>query len=166
MVHAIPAVMGSPKTFKKVHDIYTVQEHTVETRRDSADVDRRPSFQGAINYARPRPARVPRPTSGSWPVYMEKLATALKIGLHGKWEHRIKSGTGIAHIELTEHTLTVYRYSQSKLSQQELIDLQKATHFDKKELQQWYKGVLPGISHVFRSPRRQTNRASCFSQAS
>ncbi|QIW98885.1 hypothetical protein AMS68_004403 [Peltaster fructicola] len=32
--------------------------------------------------------------------------------------------------------------SQSKLSQQELSDLQKATHFDKKELQQWYKGFL------------------------
>ncbi|KAL1632987.1 Transmembrane 9 superfamily member 2 [Diplodia intermedia] len=32
--------------------------------------------------------------------------------------------------------------SQSKLTQQELSDLQKATHFDKKELQQWYKGFL------------------------
>ncbi|KAL0254808.1 Transmembrane 9 superfamily member 2 [Diplodia seriata] len=31
---------------------------------------------------------------------------------------------------------------QSKLTQQELSDLQKATHFDKKELQQWYKGFL------------------------
>ena len=31
-------------------------------------------------------------------------------------------------------------YSQSKLTQQELSELQKATHFDKKELQQWYKG--------------------------
>ncbi|KAL9053262.1 MAG: hypothetical protein Q9162_004870 [Coniocarpon cinnabarinum] len=32
--------------------------------------------------------------------------------------------------------------SQSKLSQQELQDLQDATQFDKKELQQWYKGFL------------------------
>lgn len=32
--------------------------------------------------------------------------------------------------------------SQSKLSQQELAELQKATHFDKKELQQWYKGTI------------------------
>lgn len=31
--------------------------------------------------------------------------------------------------------------SQSKLSQAELNDLQRATHFDKKELQQWYKGT-------------------------
>ncbi|KIM46297.1 hypothetical protein M413DRAFT_65187 [Hebeloma cylindrosporum] len=30
--------------------------------------------------------------------------------------------------------------SQSKLSQEQLADLQKNTYFDKKELQQWYKG--------------------------
>lgn len=32
--------------------------------------------------------------------------------------------------------------SQSKLSPQQLEELQKSTHFDKKELQQWYKGLL------------------------
>ncbi|GAB1197676.1 hypothetical protein APSETT444_006978 [Aspergillus pseudonomiae] len=32
--------------------------------------------------------------------------------------------------------------SQSKLSPTQLDELQKATHFDKKELQQWYKGFL------------------------
>ncbi|KAK5007913.1 hypothetical protein LTR28_004675 [Elasticomyces elasticus] len=32
---------------------------------------------------------------------------------------------------------------QSKLSPQELSELQKATHFDKKELQQWYKALAP-----------------------
>jgi hypothetical protein len=46
----------------------------------------------------------------------------------------------VGHTLLESMTLIV-RYSQSKLSQQELADLQKATHFDKKELQQWYKGV-------------------------
>lgn len=30
--------------------------------------------------------------------------------------------------------------SQTKLSQEQLSQLQKDTHFDKKELQQWYKG--------------------------
>jgi len=34
------------------------------------------------------------------------------------------------------------RHRQSKLSQQDLADLQKVTKFDKKELQQWYKGFL------------------------
>jgi len=29
---------------------------------------------------------------------------------------------------------------QSKLSGEQLAELQKSTHFDKKELQQWYKG--------------------------
>ena len=42
-------------------------------------------------------------------------------------------------------TQTWENLRQSKLSQQELAELQKATHFDKKELQQWYKG-LPNSS--------------------
>ncbi|KAK4574175.1 Calcium-binding protein NCS-1 [Recurvomyces mirabilis] len=52
--------------------------------------------------------------------------------------------TGVAQLYLNAHTLTLFPRddSQSKLSQQELSDLQKATHFDKKELQQWYKGFL------------------------
>ncbi|PLW16589.1 hypothetical protein PCANC_15009 [Puccinia coronata f. sp. avenae] len=32
--------------------------------------------------------------------------------------------------------------SQSKLSPDQLTELQKSTYFDKKELQQWYKGFL------------------------
>ena len=41
---------------------------------------------------------------------------------------------------------------QSKLSQEQLTQLQKDTHFDKKELQQWYKGEcfcprLNGMCH-------------------
>jgi hypothetical protein len=31
-------------------------------------------------------------------------------------------------------------HRQSKLSQEQLSELQRSTHFDKKELQQWYKG--------------------------
>ncbi|RFU27024.1 hypothetical protein B7463_g9301, partial [Scytalidium lignicola] len=34
------------------------------------------------------------------------------------------------------------RIRQSKLSQEQLNELQRSTHFDKKELQQWYKGFL------------------------
>ncbi|KAF2271251.1 EF-hand [Westerdykella ornata] len=49
---------------------------------------------------------------------------------------------GYGHYCQQDETLTVHYHSQSKLSQQELADLQKATHFDKKELQQWYKGFL------------------------
>lgn len=51
--------------------------------------------------------------------------------------------------------------SQSKLSQEQLSQLQKDTHFDKKELQQWYKGQglhFP-LFRDFRSP------LSCYLQA-
>ena len=34
----------------------------------------------------------------------------------------------------------MYISRQSKLSSEQLSQLQKDTHFDKKELQQWYKG--------------------------
>lgn len=46
------------------------------------------------------------------------------------------------HICGTDRTLLTHLISQSKLSQEELNQLQKDTHFDKKELQQWYKGKL------------------------
>ncbi len=36
--------------------------------------------------------------------------------------------------------LLTYPPRQSKLSQEQLSELQRSTHFDKKELQQWYKG--------------------------
>ena len=36
---------------------------------------------------------------------------------------------------------------QSKLSPQQLEELQKSTHFDKKELQQWYKGIYFPLLH-------------------
>ncbi|SPO05859.1 related to regulator of phosphatidylinositol-4-OH kinase protein, partial [Cephalotrichum gorgonifer] len=35
-----------------------------------------------------------------------------------------------------------YIHHESKLSQEQLLELQKSTHFDKRELQQWYKGFL------------------------
>ena len=65
----------------------------------------------------------------------------MKIGVHGLQEEVAKS-TGVGRMQVLKEKLTVHFRSQSKLSQQELSDLQKATHFDKKELQQWYKGEL------------------------
>ena len=95
---------------------------------------------GAINHARTRPVRIPRIVSPSYPEFHSKQVAALKIGVVDL-EEKIASATGIARIELDEEKLTFFPFlSQSKLSQQELSDLQKATHFDKKELQQWYKG--------------------------
>ena len=72
----------------------------------------------------------------------------MKIGVHGLQEEVAKS-TGVGKIDVLKGKLTVHFRSQSKLSQQELSDLQKATHFDKKELQQWYKGKLvPKFAHA------------------
>lgn len=48
----------------------------------------------------------------------------------------------------TNRTLLTHLISQSKLSQEELNQLQKDTHFDKKELQQWYKGQLSPTSEL------------------
>jgi len=45
----------------------------------------------------------------------------------------------VGRLLLYKPLLTWWR-RQSKLSAAELEELQKATHFDKKELQQWYKG--------------------------
>ncbi|KAG6366364.1 hypothetical protein INS49_000541 [Diaporthe citri] len=51
----------------------------------------------------------------------------------------------------------------SKLSQEQLAELQKSTHFDKKELQQWYKGahnLVPPPGHVAIMPTNGRRAAS------
>ncbi|KAF4172761.1 hypothetical protein CNMCM8694_000745 [Aspergillus lentulus] len=51
-------------------------------------------------------------------------------------------GVGVI-IDLTRDEQAMYDNEiQSKLSPSQLEELQRATHFDKKELQQWYKGFL------------------------
>lgn len=51
-----------------------------------------------------------------------------------------KSMDGIKQATISQYELTITP-SQSKLSQDQLSELQRSTHFDKKELQQWYKGM-------------------------
>lgn len=93
------------------------------------------------HHARPRPYHIPRYVSQTYPQFKAKQECALKIGIKDL-EHQITKSTGVSHLEMEPDKLTVHpKTSQSKLSQQELVDLQKATHFDKKELQQWYKGI-------------------------
>ncbi|CZT14346.1 probable regulator of phosphatidylinositol-4-OH kinase protein [Ramularia collo-cygni] len=121
---------------RKVHDIIpdmpTVDEHSPTTRRISI----------AGHAARPRPCHIPRCESQSYPSFKAKQECALLIGLK-EFAREFARSTGITHTDTSTDMLTVnYSHSQSKLSQQELLDLQKATHFDKKELQQWYKGFL------------------------
>jgi neuronal calcium sensor 1 len=152
--------MDCAKEVKKVHDIYPDEEEEdiQRTAHHSAE-DRRPSINGAINHARPRPLRIPRPVSQSYPAFKGKLECALKIGIHENFDEEIRKRTGISDVDMTDNGLTFHHNSQSKLSQQELIDLQKATHFDKKELQQWYKGEFQSVGvHVI--PRELTTRAT------
>ncbi|KAH0387478.1 neuronal calcium sensor 1, partial [Aureobasidium melanogenum] len=94
------------------------------------------------NHARPRPKHIPRHTSENYLDYAVNRDTALRTAVH-HLEQELGTHSQISHITLRTDTLTLHPHtSQSKLSAQELSDLQKATHFDKKELQQWYKGFL------------------------
>jgi len=124
---------------KKVHDTYPDEPDDIST--SSPAQGEGIAITGSVNRARGRPSRVPRPDSLSYPTYKAKQEFALKIGVHGLQEEVAKS-TGVRKIDVLNWKLTLHFRSQSKLSQQELSDLQKATHFDKKELQQWYKGEL------------------------
>jgi len=101
--------------------------------------ERKGSLSGAFNYARARPFHLPRHVAESYPVFEGKQECALRIALHDLAREITKS-TGMTRLDMHKEKLTIHLHSQSKLSQQELGDLQKATHFDKKELQQWYKG--------------------------
>lgn len=136
IAHSQPCNMSdSMHSQKKVHDIYPDEPEDPGAHQEGRTVI------ASVNHARRRPSRVPRPTSESYLAFKAKQDCALKIGVHGLQEEITKS-TGVRWTELVKEKLTVHFRSQSKLSQQELSDLQKATHFDKKELQQWYKGML------------------------
>jgi hypothetical protein len=130
---------NSPDGLEKVHDKHP--DVPEAERRNSTTLPEGIALAGPVNHARRRPSHVPRHASGSYPAFKAKQECALKIGCHGLAEEITKS-TGIDKIEVLREKLTFHRRSQSKLSQQELSELQKATHFDKKELQQWYKGEL------------------------
>lgn len=131
-------------------DTPNVEESVVGIHPDSTQAEapeqnppaqRRTSIASTA-YARPRPYHIPRYVSHSYPAFKAKQECALKIGIRDL-EHEMEKSTGVSYLEMIKDKLTVHRRrSQSKLSQQELIDLQKATHFDKKELQQWYKGAV------------------------
>lgn len=97
----------------------------------------------STNTAKPHQQPIPRQSSERYLGWKAKTQQAFQMAVHNM-EEELGKMTNIAHTSLDKHRLTMHPRdsSQSKLSQQELSDLQKATHFDKKELQQWYKGVL------------------------
>ncbi|TID22251.1 neuronal calcium sensor 1 [Venturia nashicola] len=95
-----------------------------------------------IKFARSHGAHVPTHEEQGYEGYVKHRNLAIEIAIR-HLEHKLFRDQGIDHAIVTDYSLTLHPpHSQSKLSQQELSDLQKATHFDKKELQQWYKGFL------------------------
>lgn len=126
-----------PRDQRKVHDIYPDEPDAQSG--ESAAQRTGSTVIASVNRARRRPSHVPRPASSSYQEFKAKQECALKIGIH-ELQEEVAKMTGVQMIEVLKGKLTVHVRSQSKLSQQELSDLQKATHFDKKELQQWYKG--------------------------
>ena len=93
-----------------------------------------------LNHARQHNAPVPQPGENEYGHYFRDRNTALHMAvLHKERELLSDRGPGVV-LMLESGRLTVQR-SQSKLKPEELSELQRATHFDKKELQQWYKGT-------------------------
>ncbi|KAK8154853.1 hypothetical protein IWX90DRAFT_392567 [Phyllosticta citrichinensis] len=94
-----------------------------------------------INVGRTRGEEVPKPGSDGYDSYASRRKLALETAANER-RRELFSRTSVQDLTIQGHGLIVEFRSQSKLTQQELSDLQKATHFDKKELQQWYKGFL------------------------
>jgi hypothetical protein len=94
-----------------------------------------------LHFARPRPLHIPQPGEPGYDHYLGHRERAFEMGVKSM-EHELASKSPVDHVVLEVDRLILQFHSQSKLSQQELADLQKATHFDKKELQQWYKGTI------------------------
>ncbi|KAJ4987727.1 neuronal calcium sensor 1 [Stagonosporopsis vannaccii] len=94
-----------------------------------------------LKFARQRRVDTPAPTDPGYGHYKAVHHVALANAVNKLW-NELSSRSDVELVKIVNKKLIVCYYSQSKLSQQELADLQKATHFDKKELQQWYKGFL------------------------
>lgn len=148
--YSVPAAMADTSTseepvFAVIPDVPSPEDSQQEQQPEG----RRTSI-ATSHHARPRPYHIPRLLSHTYPEFKAKQECALKIGVHDLEKEMCKS-TGVSYLEMFTDKLTVNRKnSQSKLSQQELVDLQKATHFDKKELQQWYKGEQQQPHHPTR----------------
>lgn len=100
-----------------------------------------------LRFARRRRSSAPNRDDPEYAHYKAIQHVALANAVNELWS-ALSSRGAVKKLEFKYEKLIVQYHSQSKLSQQELADLQKATHFDKKELQQWYKGALWFMSSV------------------
>lgn len=106
-----------------------------------------------LKFARRHRASVPDHADLEYDHYKSMQHVALANAVNELWEE-LSSRSAVERVQIENKKLIVRYYSQSKLSQQELADLQKATHFDKKELQQWYKGMWICVIETGRSLRQ------------
>jgi hypothetical protein len=93
-----------------------------------------------LNFARRHHNNLPHHDDPGYAHYKDMQRVAFANAVR-ELEEELGLRSNVQYLELKNNTLILRHFSQSKLSQQELADLQKATHFDKKELQQWYKGA-------------------------
>lgn len=93
-----------------------------------------------LKFARQHHVEIPHHDDPEYARYQAMQKVALSNAVKS-FKQELAERSPVEHIQLEDQKLIVRHRSQSKLSQQELADLQKATHFDKKELQQWYKGA-------------------------
>jgi hypothetical protein len=100
------------------------------------------TFSGTvgIKHCRKRKQHVPTHGEPGWQEYLKARQRAMKIAIQTLARMSLGQNGLVESVEFTESVLTFQLQRQSKLSQQDLADLQAATKFDKKELQQWYKG--------------------------
>nr|POE77868.1 calcium-binding protein ncs-1 [Quercus suber] len=128
-----------PHFWSEIFCGYTHRRHDAgyQSFADIPEEQRRKSFPSLYNGNRRAPLRYPRSKEDSCPAFRIKQQCALRIAVR-EFERHMTRSTGILYYQMFGYSLII-QSSQSKLSQQELADLQKATHFDKKELQQWYK---------------------------
>jgi hypothetical protein len=130
------------------HDSLTETERAARLARLFAEniLSRiRPAVPRRISITTPErhhPWMAPKKDEHGYYEYLKKLRNTMLIAVTVKSKRLAQDLQGFYTTIVESDRLTVEftLYSQSKLSQQDLAELQKATKFDKKELQQWYKG--------------------------
>jgi hypothetical protein len=113
-----------------------------------------------LHFARRHHKPIPEHDEEGYAEYLKQRDQVLRMAVE-HLERGLAKRSPVERIDLQGTTLTLRLHNgrQSKLSQQELAELQKSTHFDKKELQQWYKGVF--LNSLIHSKQIKKSAARC-----
>lgn len=127
------------------------EAEAAEAAEDQATSHTSSGGSSPVRFTRPIKRARAHHISEHYSGWVKKMAVALEIavvnlaeGLSSRWPVNgitfLPDGRISVHLRQMDYANVRNDCSQSKLSQQELMELQKATRFDKKELQQWYRG--------------------------